>query len=721
MKGYSKRKDYSFGWREIVGIISLLLLFIMAGTGVGLVAANLRRLPSLAPIEEYKGVRYWEFPTKVYDRNGELLAEFFELKRELVALPQVPQHLVNAFIAIEDTNFYQHRGISLRGIARAFWANFKAGRIAEGGSTITQQLAKVLFLTSEKTYARKFQEALLAIQIERRYTKEEILERYLNKIYFGHGVYGVGAAANFYFNKKVSELNLAESAMLAGLPKAPNYFSPFLHPEAAKRRQAIVLNRMVSLGFIIPEEAEQAKYDLFRSSVKNQRDNPAFKRTIAINKAPYFVEYVRQELEERYGDSAIYKGGFRVYTTLDLTMQQVAQRVLGEGLERLNKDKKPGSPKIEGALIAVDPSTGHIKAMVGGSGFTKGNQVNRATQARRQPGSAFKPFLYTAAIDAGFTPTSILYDVPVSFNIEGAKTWAPTNYDGKFRGAVTLREALEKSINVASIKLMQEVGPDQVVKYAHAMGIEGPLTPNLSLTLGTSEATPLEMAVAYSVFANQGIKVEPMSIRFIEDQEGNLLEENIPLEQEILSKETAYIMTSLMEGVVRRGTAASSVGSKIDRPCAGKTGTTDNYVDAWFAGYTPNLTAVVWVGYDRNRKSLGRGQTGGRAAAPIWTAFMQEVLKDVPPYEFNVPRNVSFAIVDRKNGLLVVDKEGNVIKEVFIRGTEPTGYTESASVNEADTMVDTEAPEEENVGEEIYKQKSVEAEKRIFEKLRLEE
>lgn len=718
IKNYTRRAGYNFRWPEIIFFILLFLIFIVLGTGVGLVAANLKRLPSLAPIDGYTGIRYWEFPTKVYDSKGELLAEFFELKRELASLSQVPQHLVNAFIAIEDTDFYHHRGISIRGIGRALWVNLKAGRIEEGASTITQQLAKVLFLTSERTYSRKFQEALLAIQIERKYTKEEILERYLNKIYFGHGTYGVGAAANFYFGKKVAELNLAESALLAGLPKAPNYFSPFLRPEAAKRRQAVVLNRMAALGFITPEEAKAAKHSLFRDTLKEPQDNPAFKRTITINKAPYFVEYIRQQLEDHYGDAAIYKGGLRVYTTLDLNIQRVAQHALWEGLKELNKDKKPGSPKIEGALIAIEPATGHIKAMVGGSGFIKKNQLNRVTQAKRQPGSAFKPFLYTAAIDAGFTPVSILYDAPVSFNISGAKTWEPTNYDGEFHGNVTLRMALEKSINVASIKLMEKVGPNQVIKYAHAMGIESPLTPNLSLTLGTSEVDPLEMAVAYSVFANQGIKVEPMSIKFIEDQEGNLLEENIPLEQEVLSKETAYIMTSLMEGVVRRGTAASSVGSKINRPCAGKTGTTDNYVDAWFAGYTPNLTAVVWVGYDRNRKSLGRGQSGGIVAAPIWADFMQEALKDVPPYEFNAPRNVSFAAIDRESGLLATDKGNNVIREVFIRGTEPAGYTGAASTNEVDTAGNI---EKEVLMEEIYKQKSVDAEQRMLEKLRMEE
>lgn len=653
---YKPRKKK--GFKKGITYALLLCLTVGIGAGAGLSLALLQELPPLSSLEEYTG-KSWAIPTKVYSVDNQLIASFGIEEREIIGLEDCPKDLVNAIISIEDTRFYKHKGVDLRGILRAAWVNLKSRRIKEGGSTITQQLSKVLFLTPERAFSRKIQEAILALRIERRYTKDEILERYLNKIYFGHGVYGIESASKFYFNKPTKGLSLAECTLLAGLPRAPNKYSPILHPEAAIARQSDVLERMCLLGYIDSREKDDAK----KATQKILQEIKG--HDISVNKAPYFVEYIRQRLEERYGENALYKGGLMVYTTLNLEMQHAAQTALKKGLEGLNRGRKR---QIEGALIAISPKTGYIKAMVGGSGFRKENQLNRAVQAKRQPGSAFKPFLYAAAIDEGFTPANTLVDSPVVYK-DWKGDWTPHNYCGSFHGRVRLRKALEKSINVASVKLMDKVTPRKVANYGRSMGINSRLRPTLSLALGTSEVTPLELVVGYSVFANLGIGVEPLAIRYIKDREGNLLEEGVLKRTRVLSEETAYIITSLLQGVVKRGTASTSVGSRIPYEIAGKTGTSDNFVDAWFIGYTPDICAGVWVGYDEGRISLGKGQAGGVVAAPIFTDFFLRA--NIPFHDFCVPQNISYAMICEKTGLLATSFCPKTINEVFIKGTTP--------------------------------------------------
>lgn len=694
-------------------IICVLSLFIITGIGVGIVVSFITHLPDLSVVLKYEGETAWKFPTKLYSSNGELMAEFAEEKRELVKLTEIPHLLRDAVVAVEDNQFYKHKGVDLLGIIRAFLTNIQSGRISQGGSTITQQLAKNIFLTQERTYRRKIQEILIAILIERQLTKEEILERYFNKIYYGHGNYGVQSASLYYFDKPVKDLTLAEIALVAGLPGSPVNYSPIVYPQRAIARQSFVLKRMEEEGFITHEQRIEAK-DVFASQIKEISKKRFAKIRTTINKAPYFTEYVRQILEQEYGSNALYTAGLNVTTTLDVTMQEAATSALLNGLNRLNQSKKKGERRIEGALLAIAPHTGDIKAMVGGSGFTQLNQLNRAIYAKRQAGSAFKPFIYTTAIDQGFTPASFLDDSPKIYIGANGKSWEPTNYDNKFYGRVTLRGALEQSLNLATIKLLEQVGIRKVIEYAHRMGIKNPLQPNLSLALGTSEVTPLEMTIAFGVFANQGIKVEPMVIKSIKDHEQNLLEERISKEERVISPQTAYILTNLMEGVVKRGTAKYSVGNRItSKNVAGKTGTTNDYVDAWFIGFTPELVATVWIGYDRGQKSLGYGQSGSVVAAPIWADFIEKILPLLGSTDFTIPTGVSFQIIDPTNGLLATKYCPRTRSEVFIEGNSPTEYC-SIHTKEGG-MVE----EEEDTVSSTFEEEGMEEED--FDKVKLEE
>jgi len=690
-------------------------LFIIMGTGAGIIVTFMTHLPNLDPVLKYEGMEVWKFPTKLYDLNGKLIAEFAEEKRELVKLSEIPQLLKETVIAIEDKQFYKHKGIYLLGMIRAFCVNMRSREILQGGSTITQQLAKNIFLTQERTYRRKIQEILIALLIEQKLTKEEILERYFNKIYYGHGNYGVQAASLYYFDKPVKDLTIAEIAMIAGLPSSPIRYSPIIYPERAIARQSFVLKRMEEEGIITPEQRALAK-EAFAIEVKAIAKKKFAKAKTTINKAPYFTEYVRQILEQEYGSNALYTAGLNVYTTLDMEMQKAATKALLEGLNQLNQAKQPGEPQIEGALLAMDPHTGYIKAMVGGSGFTGGNQLNRAIYARRQPGSAFKPFIYTAAIEQGFTPVTFLDDSPKTYIGANGKAWEPSNYEGKFYGKVSLRTALEYSLNLATIKLLEEVGVRKVIEYAHRMGIKSRLTPDLSLALGTSVVTPLEMTIAYGVFANQGVKVEPMVIKCIKDHNQNLLEERTTKEEEIISPQTAYILTSLMEGVIRRGTGRATVGKRISRVVAGKTGTTNDYVDAWFIGYTPDLVATVWIGYDKGQKTLGYGQAGGVVAGPIWADFIEGISHLLESTDFPVPTGLTFSIIDSTTGLLATKYCPKTRCEVFLEGNSPTQYcnlhteeSTGAEIEEGIIPSSTTFPEEEKMGEEE------------FDKIRLEE
>ncbi len=642
---------------RIVGLTALLggaLLVVGLGVVVGMAMAITKQLPDVSQVYAPPCEA-----TRIYASNGELIASLYRENRIFVPLSQIPLHLQQAVIAVEDAGFYQHRGISLRGIARAMWRNLLAGELIEGGSTITQQLARTLFLSQERALSRKIAEILLALEIERRLTKEEILERYLNQVYFGQGAYGVEMAARIYFGKSVGQLTLAESAMLAGLIRAPSLYSPYENFQLAKRRQIIVLDRMVESGYITPEEAEKAKQEPVRLV---ERANAGL---IGI-RAPYFVSYILPQLLERYGEDGVYCGGLQVYTTLDVRMQAVAEKAVRLGIDEA---KRANLRITQGALVAIDPRTGAIRAMIGGYDFRK-SQFNRAWQARRQPGSAFKPFIYVTALANGIPPTRIIVDEPLSLEIPGVREkWEPQNYDLKFRGPVTLRQAVEQSINIPAIKILSELGPQQVIAYAHRMGIKSPLPPVLSLALGTAEVTPLEMASAFGVLAANGIRAEPFAIIRVEDRQGRVLEESIPRREVALKREVAYLMTDILKGVIQRGTGRAA---EIGRPAAGKTGTTDDYRNAWFVGYTPQLVASVWVGNDDNTPM--RRVVGGTVPARIWAMFMKEALAGTSPEDWPVPEGIVEATVCGSSGLLATGACPNPKKELFIKGTEPTEY-----------------------------------------------
>jgi penicillin-binding protein 1A len=500
-------------------------------------------------------------------------------------------------------------------------------RRAQGGSTITQQLARNLFLTNERSMSRKLKEVILAFRIEQQYSKDQILEMYFNQVYFGEGAYGVDAAARVYFDKPLERLALPECALIAGLTQNPMALDPRRHPQAALRRRSVVLHAML--------ENHKLTEDQYRKAIATPLGVTASRPS--SNRAPYFMEMIRQHLDEKYGSNLIYEGGLRIYTTLDVDLQKAAETALENQLARLEIEQKykvtramvnAGAPRgeksrtgyIQGAFVALDPATGAIRALVGGRDFTQSN-FNRATQAQRQPGSAFKPFVYTAAIDNGYRPTDPIVDAPLSYSTAQG-TWAPQNYDDKFRGQITLRYALAHSVNIPAIKLTERLTPAKVAEYAHRMGIRGEIPNNLTIALGTSEVSLLDLAAAYTTFPNQGVRAEPLYILKVEDRNGRVLERSFPKVEDVLSQATATTMTSMLQSVVDEGTAASARRLGFTRPAAGKTGTTNDYSDAWFVGFTPNLLGACWVGFDQ-RQSLGSKMTGNRAALPAWVEFMK--------------------------------------------------------------------------------------------------
>jgi len=595
---------------------------------------------------------------QILDSNGMVIATTDQENRVPVLIDEISPNMQNAIVAIEDARFYRHRGIDPIGLARAAYHNLKAGKIVEGGSTITQQLAKNLYLGPQRTVGRKFKELVLTIQLERRYTKEEILAMYLNRIYFGQGAYGVEMAARTYFNKSAKELDLAESAILAGIPRAPALYSPARDQEAAKNRQGIVLRRMVELGMINAAEADAAAKEKLRLA----------KATPSGRRAPYFVEEIFNYLEQKYSNrlEGLYAGGGTIYTTLDLKMQEAAEKALSEVLK--NTD-----PQLEGALVALDPKTGYIKAMVGGRDFVR-SQFNRAL-APSQPGSAFKPFLYAAAIERGYTAGTMITCEPVTFyQSGGGKPYQPTDYTGGYHNRpFTLKEALYTSDNVVAVRLGDQVGTATVAGYARRMGIDSPLRPYPSLPLGTSEVTPLEMARAYGVLAFRGIRTNPLYIQKMVDGTGRVIEEHKPVLEQVLDEKNAYIVTDMLEAVLRPGGTASHIAGLINRPAAGKTGTTENYRDAWFVGYTPDLVAAVYVGYDDKNKKVGK--PGGQIAAPVWARFMEAALKNVPPAGFPVPDGIVKIRINADDGLLADDYTPRTIEAAFVKGTEPVTYS----------------------------------------------
>ncbi len=604
-------------WFVLVAFVALV-----GGAG-GLLFGLLQDLPEIQQIENYTP----SAATRVYSTDGQLLGSFFIERRLPVRLSAVPPVLRQAVIAIEDQSFYSHIGIDLQGIARAIWADLQAGEFAQGGSTITQQLARGLFLNPEKNLRRKLKEALLAVQIERRYTKDEILERYLNQIYLGSGAYGVEAAAQKYFGKKVGRLDLAEAALIAGLPRFPSLCSPLVNPTRARLRRHTVLARMYELGYIGREQMVAAD----REPIRLTQTQP---RTLA----PYFVEYIRQMLEEKLGQNALYKGGLTVNTTLDWKAQEAAEAAVAAGLAGLDARVQRRYPDKEVlpqvGLVAIDPHTGEIRAMIGGRDFQE-SRFNRAVQARRQPGSAFKPIIYSYAMEAGFTPASRVLDAPLWLPGGSGGAWHPTNYRNSYRGVISLLQALQTSQNTAAVRLLARLGVTPVIAHARRLGIESPLGRNLSLALGSHGVTLCELTSAYTVFDNAGIRLGPTAVREVRDSLGRLIWKPERVRQRVMSEQGAWEMTTMLRSVIEGGTGTAA--RKLERPLAGKTGTTSDFRDALFVGYSPELAAGVWVGYD-DCTPLGRSESGAMAALPVWIEFMREALKDVPVKDFEPPK-----------------------------------------------------------------------------------
>ena len=553
---------------------------------------------------------------------------------------------------MEDVRFYEHAGVDPKGIMRAVIANITNKGVSEGGSTITQQLAKNAYLTQDRTLKRKVQEVFLALQLERKYTKDEILELYLNQIYFGQGAYGVQAAAKTYFGKNVEDLDLNECAMLAGIPKSPNYFSPLNNLKAAQERKGVVLDQMSKYGYISSSTAAKTKAENLNLVKSQPQSDNHF--------ASYFIDYVTQQMIEKYGADAVYQEGLKIYTTLDKDMQQAAEAAM-QNLPNYSTDGS-GNKQPQGALVAIEPSTGYIKAMVGGRGT---DQFNRATMAERQPGSAFKPFVFAAALENGLTPSSTVEDKPI--NIGG---WQPQNYSRNFSGTVTMRYVAEQSLNVPTVRIAQEVGMDKIIYLAEKMGIstfvkEGAANDmNYAVTIGgmTKGVTPLEMTSAYGTFANDGVHVAPVAIVKVVNQKGEVLEEAHPKSEQAIKKTSANELTSMLMGVIARGTGT---GANIGRPAAGKTGTTDNYQDAWFVGYVPDLVAGVWVGCDDNSR-MGN-MTGGTTPAAIWKAFMSKAVQSMPNKNFSgaylTPSSDKPVASDKEKDKDAKDKDGKDTKK----------------------------------------------------------
>ncbi|MBI4594372.1 MAG: penicillin-binding protein 1A [Candidatus Rokubacteria bacterium] len=634
------------------GVVTLLVGAAAGVAALWAFAILPRSLPSVSALESFQPVQ----GSRIYDDNDELMTELHVERRIFVPLAQIPKSLRDAVVATEDRRFHSHWGIDPIGIARAVVQNYRRGRIVEGGSTITQQLTKVLFLTPDKSLERKLKEAVLALELERRYSKDRILEMYLNQVYFGHGAYGVEAAARTYFGKSVSELTVRESALLAGLPRAPTSYSPFEHPETATLRRELVLRRLVEYGALSAPDAKRlARSDLGVVPPERRRTT-----------GQYFLEYVQQALEAKYGADMVFKGGLQVYTTLNPPMQLAAEQSVREGLKALEGRSTKGraGEHPEGALVTIDPKTGQVKAMVGGYDFLR-SEFNRAVQAKRQPGSAFKPFVYIAALEAGLTAASRIEDSPVTYPVgQSGNAWKPENYDRKFRGLTTLQQAVEESVNVVTVKLQERIGINRTIQVARRLGITSPLNLDLTLALGSSDLTLLELTSAYGVVANQGTWLPPTAIRYVTDAQGRLLEENVPEGREALSPETAYLVTHMLRGVVERGTGQGA--KALGRPIAAKTGTTNDYSNAWFIGFTPSVVTGVWVGYDRPR-SLGRDETGSRVAVPIWASYMARVLGDSPKEDFPIPERIVLVPVDLDPSNECV----RVVTMAFIRGTQP--------------------------------------------------
>jgi penicillin-binding protein 1A len=752
-------------WWQIV-LISLAAVIFLGGLAAGGALWHFSKdLPALDQLGTYQP----SLVTQVYSSDQQLIGQFFIERRTLTAVANIPEQLRRAVIAVEDVRFFEHPGLDYIGMLRAAWTNLRRGGKVEGASTITQQLARSLFLSSERTFDRKVRELILAYKMELVLTKDQILELYLNQIYFGQGAYGVASAAQTYFGKDLSALTIGESAFLAGLPKSPNHYSPFKAYDRAKKRQEHVLARMEEAKFLTPAEREQAAAEIL-----------SFRRPGVEQAAPYFVEYIRQLLVAKYGEAMVYKGGLNVFTTLNMEMQKAAEAAFAEGLRELDKRQgwrgplrtvdatapsptavatvadqdlkagdyregfvskvakdhflvqvgrtvaklafddmawakrrltgldtakdfivnqnlkqvlKPGdvievmvkkldrdivhvqleqTPLVEGGLIALEPDNGAIRAMVGGYDFSR-SEYNRAVQAHRQPGSAFKPIIYATAVSQGMSPASVILDAPVVYEQDqDEKTWKPENYGRKVHGMVSLRDALAHSHNLATVRLLDKVGVKDVIEFAKTIGVTSPLAADLSLGLGSSSVGLMELTSAYGVLLNQGSRAEPYAILSVMDNAGKTLEQAVPQAIPVISKETAYLITNMMEDVVQKGTGQAA--KVLGRPIAGKTGTTDEFINAWFIGGAPNLVTGIYVGFD-DRRSLGETESGAHAALPIWINFMRVALKPLPVMAFTIPEGVTFVKVDPATGLLEGEEGQGSTVELFTKGSEPTQAT----------------------------------------------
>jgi len=656
-------------------VAGLILAFIVART----IKVYQEGLPSIEQIYNITPV----LPTKLYDRHGRMFKQFYRERRALARYEELPPALIDAALATEDRNFYGHWGFDWKGLARAALVNLRRGTRLQGGSTVTQQLARLLFLTREKTITRKIKEILTAIKIERTYAKNEILEMYFNLNNFGSGAYGVKSAAHTYFSKDVSELDILESALLVAVLKAPTRYSPLNNPARAYARRNIVLNSMRDFGRITPEEHDSLRAQPLRLK-------PA---TVEYGVGEYFSETVRQYIEKTYGVSGLYADGLEVYTTMDFGLQEAAEEFIRHNIDSLRAvvestyapddpvytvavyDEETGDSvrqykKLQAALFAMDNESGDVLAIVGGRDFAE-SQFNRATQALRQPGSAFKPFVLTAAIDAGFMPRDTLYDSPIILSIPGTKEWRPHNFDSKFKGAMPLRQGIAESRNLIAIKLLQRIDARRVVFYAHQMGIKSELLPVPTLAIGTSEVTLADMTEAFSCFPNGGIRTKPKFIRKILDRFGNPLEINeVAQKQEVLSAKTACIVTSVLQSVTspaHRGTGRGMRWRGFTRPAGGKTGTSDEYMDNWFLGFTPQITCGVWVGYDLKTPIGGyHTGTGAANALPIWTKWMIRAHDSIPPSRFDVADGVYVKEVCWETGYIAGEFCIDTYPEVFL-------------------------------------------------------
>ena len=594
-------------------------------------------------------------PTEIYSSDGERIKILGE--RHPIVLEDISPYFTKAIIAVEDSRFYRHGGIDHRGLVRAFWTNLRKRRIAQGGSTITQQLSKNLFFSFERHWVRKIKELLIAFQLEATFSKEQILEAYCNQIYFGSGAYGVEEAAQTYFRKRTKDLTLLQAALLAGLPNSPNNANPFSHYERAMQRTKYVLNRMVSEKMISDEVRQLA----LASNIE------LVKPRVVSDPNLYFVDQVVEQLERDYGKDFVHFGGLKILTTLDTRQQKLAFKSVQNHLEALKNRVviERGESPLQAALVAIENKSGAVRALLGGRDYSY-SQFNRAVSNNRLPGSSFKPFVYfTAMQELGYSPATVVEDEPLTIDIPGSSPWSPMNFDEEYAGSIILKKALMNSVNIISAKLLNEVGPEKVIRMARKFGIKSPLGKNLSLSLGTSGLSTYEVASAYSVIANLGIYNEPYLIQHIEDFQGNRLYEHYYQGVQQFMPDSLYPLLNMMQGVVDGGTGRVVRRMGFRHPAAGKTGTTNDFKDAWFNGFTKDITASVWVGLDNNKpmkSKSGRGLTGASAAAPIWVHFMQKVLEGKSPVKFPVPEKIKFAKVDVQTGFLADERSEKILQ-----------------------------------------------------------